>query len=168
MGPVEATHPGWVESNPRAPGYDPVRVGQVLDLPVSAIYEREPRDPGWAPGMESQQRTLLAAELGNVFEGAAVDEVECRTGTCRSVVRVRAGDLDALLQYVQVFVPLGEVVSFDVLESGSETARVAWYLSFGPRFRDLTALAEHVRGTKPDFEKARARWIEQRRQQGEE
>ncbi len=153
----------WIESNPRAAGYDAVRVGQVMDLSVADVYEREPREANWASRMEAEQRETLGQAFSELFTNAQVDEVDCRTATCRTVVSVAPGDLEPMLEFVQVFAPIGQVMSFEVLDRGPVVAHVAWFVAFGPEFSTLRSLQTRILETEPKFEERRAAWIERHR-----
>ena len=89
-----------IQVNPRDPGYDPVRVGAVLDLSVRQLFTTEPRVATWADRVEAQERSQMEA-IRNVFPSIQVEEVECRTATCRTTVSVTPAELDDLIQYVQ-------------------------------------------------------------------
>lgn len=151
---------GRLETNPRAPGYDAIRVGQVMDLPVTALFDREPRDATWASTMEADQRATIEQVLHEAFADASIDELECRTATCRVGVSVAAADLEAMVDLLQVYVPIGEVLSYTVLDDGPERAHVQWNMAFGPQRRTLAALTEHVRRTNPTLERRRRQWID--------
>lgn len=157
-----------IDINPRAPDYDPVRLGAVLDVSARQLFEREPRMPAWAERVEVQQRSQMEA-LRAVFPSIEVDEVECRTATCRTTIVVDPAELEDMLEYVQMFVPVGEVVGFDLLDAGStgDRAHVNWFGSFSPQHRDVLALqAEHERRF-PGTARERDAWIARRDQRRE-
>jgi len=161
--PEEAT-----QINPRSPAYDPVRIGTVLDLRVRQLFEREPRAAAWADRVEADERAQMEA-LRDVFPSIRVEEVECRTASCRTVVSVSPADLTDMVEYVQIFVPVGEIVSFDVLDAGDGTdrAHVAWFGSFSPQYRDIAALRSEHQRRFPEMSREREEWLARREQRRE-
>lgn len=157
-----------IQTNPRSPGYDPVRLGVVLDLSVRELFEREPRVATWADRIEADERAQMES-LRDVFPSIRVEEVECRTASCRTVVSVSPDEMTDMVEYVQMFVPVGEVVSFDVLDAGDGTdrAHVAWFGSFGPQYRDVAALRSEHQRRFPGLAREREHWLTRREQRHE-
>jgi hypothetical protein len=77
--------PGFVTTKPLdrvpgSPGYDPVRFMSVM--PVTDLFDQEPRDPVWAPAMEQGLLAMLKRDLARL-QAARDVAVECRTTGCR-------------------------------------------------------------------------------------
>jgi hypothetical protein len=156
---------GVIQVNPRHADYDAVRVGVVLDLSAQQLFAGEPRVADWAERVESQERAQVESSR-NVFPSIQVEEVECRTATCRTTISLTPAELDEMLQYIQMFVPLGEVVSFDILDdgAGADRAHVAWFSEFSPQYRDVDAVKAELQRRFPQRAEARDAWIAERDQ----
>jgi hypothetical protein len=104
----------------------------------SQAYNRELRNPIWAPAMEASVSTFLEDVAAQTLPGLAF-EVECRTSTCRATLepgeelarRMREkypgkGALGIFVEFMNVAGPLGRVLRETMMEDG----RVAIVFAF--------------------------------------
>jgi hypothetical protein len=111
----------------------PLALRAVLGAGVSPLraYNRELRNPVWAPAMESGVREALAEELARQLPGVSLD-IECRTSICRATIeaepeverqikdRYPSGKRDFALasELLERVGPLGRTQREAILESG--------------------------------------------------
>lgn len=95
-------------------------------------YNRELRNPLWAPAMEEDVATFLEGVVEETFPGLTT-EVECRTSSCRVTLQVTEGLAGRLsekyppdkrafaivLELTDVIGPLGRVLRETMMEDGS-------------------------------------------------
>jgi hypothetical protein len=76
-----------VVDDPSAPGYDPTVLKMAMQVPVSAIFAREPRDPSWAPAVEKYLSRTLETDLRSVLPHAKFTfQTECKFSTCMAQI----------------------------------------------------------------------------------
>jgi hypothetical protein len=75
------TESGKFRIDPTSPDYDPVRAS----LPAGGLHKLfalEPRDPTWAPAVESALAPLMTGDLKRATPGVTGLSVECRATMC--------------------------------------------------------------------------------------
>ncbi len=70
-------------SDPHSPDYDPVRLSQLAHLSFGSAFEKEPRDPVFAPAREQMLKETVEADLASVHATSRLLEVECKSATCK-------------------------------------------------------------------------------------
>jgi hypothetical protein len=92
-----------VTSDPRSPDYDPVKLSFLTGMSLGTAFSRETRDPLFAPAREQMLRATSEADLASIHATARLEEVECKSSTCKLVFVARsleeAGWGSILLQY---------------------------------------------------------------------
>jgi len=151
-----------IETNPRAVDYDAAKLLEATGMSMADAFAREPRVASWADPMEQQQRQALEEGLREAFPLANVESSECRTAMCRTVISVPLEELSDISQYIQLFITLGDLISFEDIDDDGSRAYVAWNVAFRGPARDLQAL----QALWPEREQHRRAWLEQRKARG--
>src|SRR3954469_15763627 len=69
-------------SDPRSPDYDVVRLSRLAHLSFGPAFEKEPRDPVFAPAREQMLKETVEADLASVHAASRLLTVECKSATC--------------------------------------------------------------------------------------
>src|SRR4051812_42006821 len=69
-----------VETDPRAPAYDPNRLARVAN--IDTIFRAEPRNDTWAAAVERALTTPLEAAVRSLVPEVQSVTLECRTTAC--------------------------------------------------------------------------------------
>ena len=149
------------DMQPTDAGYDPVALLQEEQgaLTVNEIFEREPKDPYFAPTLEKRIETALE----NVFRELAIEDkvrgvdVECKTLSCRTRIELATSD------GAKVYEDINGILLGDVQEPGiddSDPSRT--YVTFGNLYRPAMRNEESYRrfvaeGMGPPLEYAKQR-----------
>ena len=137
-----------LQSNPRQPGYDAVKLTE-LGHPPNKVFQAEPRDDAWAKPMEKILVERLSADLQAFTERAKVASVECRSSSCLLQVDAPEDDKERLILGLQM-PPLGDIMA---PESANEVVQPGWqrqavYVLFAAENREVqthTALQQKRR-----------------------
>jgi hypothetical protein len=132
----------WVQADPSAADYDPVMLHeQRSEGPdgLGDLHALEPRNPAWAPAMESTLGRVLGSELAARAERSSVLELDCRTLTCSLMLEtpsdVASGQGSAAMLALQAPAIADAIVFAPTLRPNA----VRVYLAFRPRARSVTA-----------------------------
>jgi len=74
-----------VTTDPRSPDYDPVKLSRLTNMSLGTAFDKEPRDPLWAPAREQMLKETNEADLASVHASARLLNVECKSATCKLV-----------------------------------------------------------------------------------
>jgi hypothetical protein len=75
-----------------SPQYDPSRAASYWQIDLFELFQREPRNGGFATRREEFLRRVYGGMLDRLAPGSTIDELECRTATC--VIQVSLPDDD--------------------------------------------------------------------------
>jgi hypothetical protein len=152
-----------VQLTPGAPGYDGVLAGLWLDLTAVETFEREPVDDEWARDLRPELSDLVSTHLAAISARAKVAGVECRTSSCRISIDVPDDEQPAVLEYMQLFVPIGTRVSYELLDVGDGQSAIIFTSVFGNEIRPRAAYREFVANWKEKQHTVIERWKAERR-----
>lgn len=114
-----------VDLAPTDPRYDAMALLEQENelLSPREIFEREPRDPTFAPVMEARIRASLDEAIAELGLGDRVEKVEAECHTMSCVTRVTVARADGVALYDLLgSLPLGDVQSPDVLNPDADPA----------------------------------------------
>jgi hypothetical protein len=116
-----------VQNDPLSADYDASKLAD-LKIPVHEIFRAEPRNAAWARPIEQSIRRTMDRDFEQVLPGAKVEEMECRTMTCRMVISAK--DYPTLQQAVTLtqYTPLAPHSTFG---GGGALSRTI-YMAFTP------------------------------------
>lgn len=110
-----------VEEDSTKDGYDAMKLVTVLNWRIVKVFEAEQRNPQWADSMESVLRAKFEHALTEHFPRSKVSKVECKAASCQTSVSVPAEYGELIGEYIQGFVPPGDVFSVDWGEIDGES-----------------------------------------------
>ena len=84
-------------TDPMSPDYDPVAL-HASGVRLGKLFEREPRDPQWAPAMEERTAAIIKKDLEELLPANKLSssKIECRRMICK--VEFEAEDKETLTQ----------------------------------------------------------------------
>jgi hypothetical protein len=152
---------------------------QDRNITLAQSYNAEPRDPTWAPAMESSLHSRFESALPDWLKKISVSDVECRTSTCRLVTNYPSALMTTSLERAAAEgLPPTSPIEHLVLESGplaggtsvlkSETVvgpdgveqqQITWVLGFSPNEFEPASYSTWVESRKGESEKTRERLV---------
>lgn len=72
-----------VTTDPRSRDYDALKLVLLTGTSVSTVFDKEPRDPHFAPQREQMLREITEADLLSARAAARLLKVECKSATCK-------------------------------------------------------------------------------------
>jgi hypothetical protein len=76
------SRPKAIENDPRAPGYDAVKLQEMTGTPLQSIFQAEPKNQAWATKVEATMTKVFDKDFTAVGIAAHVRGVDCRTRVC--------------------------------------------------------------------------------------
>ena len=153
-----------VVRDPHDADYNSVELNRLTAATASDIYEAEPRREEWAGEFESMLTDYVSDSIGGIFPNVSVS-AECRSASCRVRYGVEGMDgteWEMFQSYVQIFVPLGPIMS--VTHALSEDGNPIYVNTalLPPEMLDLASFNEftrRVRGFQAEKESEAKRMI---------
>jgi hypothetical protein len=132
----------------RVEPYNPIQLSRDEDLPMDKVFEREERDPEYAPIFETRIRNLYGTLLVRLGARDRVREivVECKTLTCRTYFQVAKHEQEEMYDLLTV-IPVAPLHSPSILDDEDPAlANVTIYSSYDPAMRDAKQFDHYVGG----------------------
>jgi hypothetical protein len=148
---------------PGDPRYDPLAILRADDtIHAKDIFEREPRDPVFAPVLEKR----VPAALDEIFKQLKLEDkvhtvhTECKTLSCYTYIEVDDSDVEQVYDEINGIV-LGDGHSPGLMHaSADKPARVTIYNLYRPESRDDARYQKLLNeGMRPALDLAKQRYL---------
>jgi hypothetical protein len=144
--PAPAASGKPVETDPRAPGYDPVMLAASRQQDPFAAIEAEPRDEAFAGPRETALLGIVQSRLDTYkVEGVEIDRAECFASSCVMELGIAGGNdgVALALEAIQSG-PLADSVTFEGAAPTGQRTRIRVGVFYGPDSRDHESFLSRI------------------------